>query len=67
MQLDWSQEDRYRSNDGIGPLTARILCASNTEVKMERWNRNWRKAVRFVLPLKFFLSPRCGWKLVHKK
>ena len=66
MRLEWNQQDRFRSNDGVGPLTARILCATDREVTMERWHGNWRKAKRFVLSLKFFMSPACGWNLVEK-
>lgn len=55
----------WRSNNGAGPLTARVLCVSDGVVILERWkgkrkgNQNLR---RFELPLKFFLSDKCGWK-----
>lgn len=63
MNLDWSQEDRFLSNYGKGPLTARILCATDKTVRMERWRGKgrYRSTVQFELPLKFFLSPACGW------
>jgi hypothetical protein len=66
MQFEWSHEDRYMSNDGRGPLMARILCATEKIVTLERWNaKNKRpKHLTFPLSLKFFTSQRCGWKKV---
>jgi hypothetical protein len=65
MKFEWDQNDRYRSNDGDGPLVARILCATNKAVTMERWTpKSPRRRTRFELPLKFFTSPRCGWRRV---
>lgn len=66
MNFEWDQTDRYRSNDGAGPLTARILCVTNDEVLIERWHHRASKAKRFRLPLRFFLSPRCGWRKAGK-
>jgi hypothetical protein len=65
LKFEWDHDARYRSNDGKGPLTARILCATTDEVTMERWSNEHGKRTRFTLPLKFFLSPRCGWRLTH--
>jgi hypothetical protein len=66
MRFEWDQNDRYLSNDGKGPLTARILCVTQDTVKLERWNKSRiRGHVRFELPLKFFVSPRCGWKRIE--
>lgn len=62
-KFEWSHEDQYRSNDGRGPLTARILCVSFDKVTMERFGPKGGRRTRFELPLKFFLSPRCGWKV----
>jgi hypothetical protein len=64
MDFDWDQNDRYLSNFGEGPLRARILCATDKTVKMERWKGSGRR-VRFELPLKFFQSERCGWRKVE--
>jgi hypothetical protein len=63
MQFEWTHEDRYRSNDGKGPMVARILCATATTVKLEQWNekRPDGRRTRFELPLKFFCSRKCGW------
>lgn len=64
MQFEWTHKDRYRSNDGKGPLVARILCATDTTVKLERWNekRPDSRRTTFELPLKFFCSRLCGWR-----
>lgn len=69
MQFEWKQEDRYRSNYGAGPETARILCVTDKELTMERWLGEKRhvKAVRFKLLIEFFTSPACGWKLVQSE
>lgn len=60
--FEWDRLDVYRSNEGAGPLKARILCVGDGYVHMERWKRSQESAVRFSLPIKFFLSDRCGWK-----
>ncbi len=65
MKFEWDQNDRYVSNNGSGPLLARILCATSKTVTMERWRVDGKKVHRFELPLKFFLSDRCGWKRVE--
>lgn len=62
MDFEWSREDRYRSNGGRGPLTARILCATNKTVTMERWADGAKHVTRFELPIKFLSSPTCGWR-----
>lgn len=68
-RFEWSHEDRYLSNNGKGPLVARIVCATDKEVTIQHWNiRNpdgrRRKA---VLSLSFFRSRKCGWKLAADK
>lgn len=65
-EIDWSITDRFRSNDGTGPLTARILSVSRGIVRMERWRNDPKKTVRFELSERFFLSPRCGWRKVNE-
>lgn len=43
---------------------ARILCATNKTVKMERWHKKHGETgrkVRFELSIAYLLSPRCGW------
>lgn len=66
MTFEWDNEDRWRSNFGAGPLIARVLCATNKVVKLERWNERGSRITRFELPLEFFLSERCGWRLVEQ-
>lgn len=67
VNFDWAHEDLYRSNNGAGPLTARILCATNTVVTMKRWRRSEDNAVVFKLPLRFLLSSNCGWRKVNQE
>jgi len=65
----WDHNDRYLSNDGKGPMMARILCATDKIVKLERWNmksKNPRKKSG-TLSIKFFTSDRCGWKKTSRK
>lgn len=64
--FDWSGDDRYENNNGSE--YARILAVHKIngtwEVRMERWKR--RRAARrtgFAIPLRFFLSKSCGWRL----
>lgn len=64
MKLDWDQNDIYRSNRGAGPLHARILCATDETVKMERWEDRPDRTTRFELSIKYLLSPGCGWKKI---
>jgi len=67
MKFEWSQEDRYLSNDGRGPIMARILCVDGKIVTLEKWNSKSKKPRKeaFPLSLKFFTSDRCGWKKVN--
>lgn len=56
----------FLSNDGSGPLRARVLWIEGGVVRMKRWRgREYDKGTRvtyFELPKKFFSSPTCGWK-----
>lgn len=65
-KLEWNQSDRFYSNNGAGPLTARILCVADNRVMMERWRGRTpisrRRPVRFDLSISYFMSERCGWK-----
>lgn len=55
----------FVSNDGKGPMRARILEVTEAGVAMERWHVNAkRNTAYFVLSLEFLLSPRCGWKRI---
>lgn len=66
--FDWGPEDRYRSNGGAGPLTARILAVADGRVEMQRTQRAGGPfRVRFSLPLDYLASPRCGWRLAHSE
>lgn len=66
MKLEWHPEDRYLSNNGSGPMMARILRATDKIVTLEKWNTKSKRPRRdsFPLSVAFFTSPRCGWKKV---
>jgi hypothetical protein len=54
----------YRSNNGTGPLRARVIKIEGDRVFMERTqSARGPFAVRFTLSLAFWKSPRNGWKL----
>lgn len=57
----WDQDDRYLSNDGDGPLVARILSTTDRTVRLERWCGDGPR-IQFDLKISFFLSDRCGWR-----
>lgn len=65
-QYDWSADDRYRSDGGDGPLTARITHVVNGAVHMRRWH-GWKEpesgnAVhKFELSAKVFFGGLTGW------
>jgi hypothetical protein len=65
-KFEWRTEDRFMSNNGSGPLMARILCIAGGVVRLERWNRKEPSKQRSTgeVSLKYFTSPRCGWKKV---
>jgi hypothetical protein len=65
MSHIWDTSDRFRSNYGEGPLTARILCWGNGFVKMRRWRNSEQHGTTFTLSEDFFLSPRCGWVTIQ--
>lgn len=67
MRFEWDQNDRYISNHGTGPMIARILCATDKTVTMERWLRAHPEGrrTRFELPIKFLRSPSCGWTVTN--
>ncbi len=64
--FNWSQEDRYRSNGGKGPLIAKI-----THVDSEGIHLLYGVGSKFnsstCLSEKYFLSKRCGWKLIRRR
>jgi hypothetical protein len=62
--FEWDLSERYRSNAGRGPLTARILCVDERGVHLEHWRTQRGPRSRCVLSLRYFTSPRCGWKKV---
>lgn len=66
-KFEWSHEDRWMSNNGKGPMMARVLSATDKIVHLERWNsKNKRpRPKQFPLSLRFFTSERCGWKRVE--
>lgn len=59
--MEWSKEDVYLSNNGTGPLIARILCIANGVATMERRNKRGKRWQRFELPVKYLTSKKCGW------
>jgi hypothetical protein len=58
---------RYRSNDGKGPLLARMVDVTETAFVMEHWHpRKHSMKTKFELPIWFLLySPSCGWKRIQ--
>lgn len=64
MTFKWSPNDRFRSNDGKGPMVARILAETPKYLEMELWNERSKNPRRrqFKLSAKFMASPTCGWK-----
>ena len=62
-QFEWDSDKIFVSNNGAGPLAARILCVADGVAKMERWNKKRPvNRTRFTLPVWFLSSPQCGWK-----
>lgn len=57
---------RYRSNDGKGPLIARMVDVTETDFVMERWHSGkTARKTKFEIPIWFLLySPRCGWRRI---
>lgn len=53
--------DTFRSNNGTGPLLARVLFIDNGIATMERWRDGGRRITYFELPGSFLRSPLCGW------
>lgn len=54
----------YKSNNGRGPLCARVIADDGEFVTMERWNEKRPKRTTFQMPRWFLGSPACGWKRV---
>lgn len=61
--IDWSMNERFRSNNGKGPLIARIVSKTEDTLTMERWYEKRPHSIRvqFQLPAWFLGSPTCGW------
>lgn len=57
----WSTSDVFVSNNGAGPLRARILCIADDVAQMERWPARGGRAFTFSLPVRYLVSTRCGW------
>lgn len=66
--MEWTTEDRFKSNSGKGPLVARILSETPQFLEMELWNGASKKPRRrkFRLSAQFLASPNCRWKKVRK-
>ncbi len=54
--------DHFTSNNGSGPLLARITGIAQGVAYMERWKNGSTYKTAFTLPVRYLLSPRCGWK-----
>lgn len=68
--FDWGPEDRYRSDHGRGPYTARILCATDKLATMERWRggdepKPRQRLVRFDASIKQLSRGSLGWRRVR--
>lgn len=62
-KFSWDTRDRYRSNNGRGPLVARILSCTDTHITIEHWpEHNPGMTAQATLTLRFFLGPTCGWR-----
>lgn len=68
MDNDGTRQLLYRSNNGKGPMLARIVHDDGQTVIMERWNEKsdpkGRHITSFRLPSQFLDSPQCGWAKV---
>lgn len=59
----------YLSNNGKGPLEAKVveIVQDQDRIVLERRHKNARRnTALFELPLRFFLSPKCGWTRVQR-
>lgn len=57
-------DEIYRSNNGKGPLRARILKWQDGWLTLERWNRRRpERRMKFMLPERFWMSDGCGWRI----
>lgn len=62
-RFDWDTSDRFISNNGTGPLIARILAVADGKARMERWHRrNPKRTTQFELMIRFLQSTACGWR-----
>lgn len=59
----------FLSNDGAGPLSARLLWIAGDTARMKRWRgREYDKSTKvvyFELPVRFLSSKKCGWKQIE--
>lgn len=63
--LDWDVTDRFISNNGAGPLVARILYVGDGVAHLVRTRKmHGAFSVRFELPISFLKSKSCGWRRV---
>lgn len=62
--FEWNLSERWFSNDGAGPLVARITAVVAGIATMQRWHRKSpARQTRFELPVSYLCSQACGWKL----
>ena len=59
--------NEFISNNGNGPLHARVVAISEGTVTMQRWRgsakKKYREPISFCLPRWFIeTSPACGWR-----
>jgi hypothetical protein len=66
-QYDWGQHDVYKSNEGSGPLTARITHVSDgvVHLKIKHPRNNNEQAGKVKASL--FFAEKTGWRLVEKE
>lgn len=59
-------DGEFRSNDGRGPLRARVLHDDGDTVTLERWDERvpGSRRVRFQLKKWFMASASSGWRRV---
>jgi len=52
----------YVSNKGRGPMRARVESIKDGRAVLLRLDTK-RARIRYIVPVHFFLSPSCGWRL----
>ena len=60
----WDKETIYVSNEGRGPLRARVLDVNQRRARLERWDKKSpNRRTLFSLPAWFLWEAEaCGWR-----